>query len=85
MRTIDDKSLQGARVVPAAPGSPRSRSALLPWAWAGALCVLYSTVAVRRHLLLLVVRSQARQGEHGQEGGDSDSGEEVEAPQVWAG
>ena len=52
MRTFEDKSLQGARVVPAAPGSPRSRSALLPWAWAGALCVLYSTVAVRRHLLL---------------------------------
>ncbi|MFD7322374.1 DUF2079 domain-containing protein [Streptomyces sp. NPDC059875] len=31
--------------------SPR-RPALLPWAWAAALCLLYATVAVRRHFLL---------------------------------
>ncbi|MFI8518518.1 DUF2079 domain-containing protein [Streptomyces sp. NPDC085481] len=28
------------------------RPGLLPWAWAAALCLLYATVAVRRHLLM---------------------------------
>ncbi|MFI8961111.1 DUF2079 domain-containing protein [Streptomyces sp. NPDC053493] len=28
------------------------RPALVPWAWAAALCLLYATVAVRRHLLM---------------------------------
>ncbi|QIQ02909.1 DUF2079 domain-containing protein [Streptomyces liangshanensis] len=32
--------------------APRLPGALLPWGWAAALCLLYATVAVRRHLLL---------------------------------
>ncbi|MFJ8664892.1 DUF2079 domain-containing protein [Streptomyces sp. NPDC093600] len=49
MRTIADRTVQ---VVPAVLRQPRGASALLPWAWAAGLCVLYATVAVRRHLLL---------------------------------
>ncbi|GGT83185.1 MULTISPECIES: DUF2079 domain-containing protein [Streptomyces] len=49
MRTIADRSIQ---VVPAVLRLPRRASALLPWAWAAALCLLYATVAVRRHVLL---------------------------------
>ncbi|MET9432642.1 DUF2079 domain-containing protein [Streptomyces sp. NPDC006551] len=39
-------------MVPAVLRPPRRASALLPWTWAAGLCVLYATVAVRRHLLL---------------------------------
>ncbi|MGW0464076.1 DUF2079 domain-containing protein [Streptomyces sp. NPDC003027] len=49
MRTIADRTVQ---VVPAVLRPRREASALLPWAWAAGLCVLYATVAVRRHLLL---------------------------------
>ncbi|MFJ7066803.1 DUF2079 domain-containing protein [Streptomyces sp. NPDC101115] len=41
------------QVDPSGPPTPRyRRTALLPWAWAAALCLLYATVAVRRHLLM---------------------------------
>ncbi|MFF6773616.1 DUF2079 domain-containing protein [Streptomyces sp. NPDC012637] len=41
------------QVDPSGPPPPwYRRTALLPWAWAAALCLLYATVAVRRHLLM---------------------------------
>ncbi|MFF7179473.1 DUF2079 domain-containing protein [Streptomyces sp. NPDC008121] len=57
MRASTDKNIQ---VVPAVLRLPRrasallppNPSALLPWAWAAGLTLLYATVAVRRHVLL---------------------------------
>ncbi|MFJ3900801.1 DUF2079 domain-containing protein [Streptomyces sp. NPDC090025] len=59
MRTIDESSSPHARVA-AVSGTPTAptphpwyrRPALIPWAWAATLCLLYATVAVRRHVLM---------------------------------
>ncbi|MFG2643052.1 DUF2079 domain-containing protein [Streptomyces sp. NPDC048370] len=53
MRTMTDKlPVESQAVAPPAPIPWYRRSAVLPWAWAAGLCLLYATVAVRRHQLL---------------------------------
>ncbi|MER6095095.1 DUF2079 domain-containing protein [Streptomyces sp. NPDC001728] len=53
MRTIDTELPVAATAPEPPPPAPwYRRPALVPWAWAAALCVLYATVAVRRHQLL---------------------------------
>ncbi|MFG3346559.1 DUF2079 domain-containing protein [Streptomyces sp. NPDC048018] len=56
MRTIDEKASPKRQeaALPDLPAVPPwyRRPALVPWAWAAALCLLYATVAVRRHLLM---------------------------------
>ncbi|MFJ9581959.1 DUF2079 domain-containing protein [Streptomyces sp. NPDC101191] len=55
MRTIDQKASPSEReaALPDTPATPwYRRPSLVPWAWAAAFCLLYATVAVRRHLLL---------------------------------
>ncbi|MEU8759769.1 DUF2079 domain-containing protein [Streptomyces sp. NPDC048659] len=53
MRTIAEKPASATRgAAPPAPTPWHRRPGVLPWAWALALCLLYATVAVRRHQLL---------------------------------
>ncbi|MEU6983063.1 DUF2079 domain-containing protein [Streptomyces sp. NPDC046324] len=53
MRTMTAKPpVVSQRVATPAPAPWHRRPAVLPWAWAGALSLLYATVAVRRHQLL---------------------------------
>ncbi|MFC8277753.1 DUF2079 domain-containing protein [Streptomyces sp. NPDC057271] len=53
MRTMTDKLPVVSRREAAPPPVPwYRRPAVLPWAWATGLCLLYATVAVRRHQLL---------------------------------
>ncbi|GAA3391491.1 DUF2079 domain-containing protein [Streptomyces roseoviridis] len=56
MRTIDEKASPNRQEAAALPDPPAPAYTPLvrhlPWAWAAALCLLYATVAVRRHLLL---------------------------------
>lgn len=57
MRTITDKlPVEPGASPPEGKGAAapwyRRRPAVLPWAWALGLCLLYATVAVRRHQLL---------------------------------
>ncbi|MFF5934534.1 DUF2079 domain-containing protein [Streptomyces sp. NPDC012508] len=53
MRTMTDElPVVSQREATPAPAPWYRRPAVLPWAWAAALCLLYATVAVRRHQLL---------------------------------
>ncbi|MEU7111241.1 DUF2079 domain-containing protein [Streptomyces sp. NPDC046182] len=53
MRTMTDKLPVVSQREATPPPTPwYRRPAVLPWAWATALCLLYATVAVRRHQLL---------------------------------
>ena len=54
MRTFADNEDRRIASLPSPRGTVRRPSpvTLLPWAWAAALCALYATVAVRRHILL---------------------------------
>ncbi|MFD7979534.1 DUF2079 domain-containing protein [Streptomyces sp. NPDC059071] len=51
-----DRAHQAHRGDQADPSGPPARrylrTALIPWVWAAALCLLYATVAVRRHVLM---------------------------------
>lgn len=53
MRTTLEKPASSRRAPERTAPTPwYRRPALLPWAWAAALCLLYATVAVRRHRLM---------------------------------